>query len=43
MIQLVLAVERLQIGEILLEDVDVRLQERLSQSLEKIFSTQVKK
>lgn len=34
-IQLVLAVQWFQIGEILLEDVDVRLQERLSKSLEK--------
>lgn len=37
MIQLVLAVQRLQIGKVLLEDVDVRLQERLSKSLEKLY------
>lgn len=40
MIQLVLAVEQLQIGEILLENVNVRLQEGLSKSLKQIFTTQ---
>lgn len=33
MVQLVLAVEGLQVGEILLENVDIWLQERLSKSL----------
>lgn len=34
MIQLVFAVQRLQVGEVLLEDVDVGLQERLAERLE---------
>lgn len=38
MIELVLAVERLQIGQILLEDVDIRLQEGLSKRLKRYFN-----
>lgn len=34
MIQLVFAVQRLQVGEVLLEDVDVGLQERLAERLD---------
>lgn len=33
-IQLVFAVQRLQVGEVLLEDVDVGLQERLAERLD---------